>query len=152
MAASCKSSEASPTASSIKRESIDVVAKDGASFHGHRRIYPIQILGDKPCDNGFRKSIMLHDVKDLSPEQRRAVENLLGRPVAEDESVSIKGIRPSAIIPSRLSSEERKEALASLQRYFAKVDAQRMPVTEAEEEEIINQALRSTSPNYKPVH
>ena len=33
---------------------------------------------------------MLHHVKDLSPEQRRAVENLLGRPVAEDESVSIR--------------------------------------------------------------
>jgi len=93
---------------------------------------------------------MLHDVKDLSPEQRRAVENLLGRPVADDESVSIKGIRPSAIIPSRLSSEERKEALAKLQRYFAKVDAQRKPVSDTEEEEIINEALRSTRPNYRP--
>lgn len=38
---------------------------------------------------------MFHDVKDLSPEQKRAVESLLGRPVAEDESVSIK--RHSAI-------------------------------------------------------
>jgi hypothetical protein len=43
-----------------------------------------------------------------------------------------------------LSSEERKEALAKLQRYFAKVDAQGKPVSEAEEEEIINEALRST--------
>jgi hypothetical protein len=91
---------------------------------------------------------MLHEVKDLSPEQRRAVENLLGRPVAEDESVSIKGIRPSAIIPSPLSSEERKEALAKLQRCFAKVDAQRKPVSEVEEEEVINEALRSARPNY----
>jgi hypothetical protein len=95
---------------------------------------------------------MLHDVKDLSPEQRRAVENLLGRPVAEDESVSIKGIRPSAIIPPRLSSEERKEALGKLRGYFAKVDARRTPVSEAEEEEIINEALRSTRPNYRPIH
>ena len=95
---------------------------------------------------------MLHHVKDLSPEQRQAVENLLGRPVAEDESVSIKGIRPSAIIPSRLSQQERKEALEQLHRYFAKVDAQRKPVTEAEEEEIINEALRSTRPDYRPVH
>ena len=95
---------------------------------------------------------MLHEVKDLSPEQRRTVENLLGRPVAEDESVSIKGVRPSAIIPSRLSLEERKEALAKLRGYFAKVDAQRKPVSEAEEEEIINEALRSTRPNYRPTH
>jgi hypothetical protein len=95
---------------------------------------------------------MLHDVKDLSPEQRRAVETLLGRPVAEDESVSIKGIPPSAIISPRLSSDERAEALAKLRRYFAKVDAQRKPVSEAAEEEIINEALRSTRPNYRPVH
>jgi hypothetical protein len=95
---------------------------------------------------------MLHNVKDLSPDQRRAVENLLGRPVAEDESVSIKGIRPAAIVPPRLSSEERSEALANLRCYFAKVDAQRKPVSEAEEAEIINEALRSTRPNYRPLH
>src|SRR5665213_2114664 len=95
---------------------------------------------------------MLHDVKDLSPEQRRAVETLLGRTVAEDESVSIKGIRPSAIIPSRLSSEERREALGKLRGYFAKVDARRAPISESEEEEIIKKALRSTRLNYRPIH
>jgi hypothetical protein len=95
---------------------------------------------------------MLHDVKDLSPEQRRTDENLLGRPVAEDEPVSIKGIRPSAIIPARLSSEERAAALLKLRRYFAKVDARRKPVTAADEEETINEALRSTRPNYRPIH
>jgi len=95
---------------------------------------------------------MLHHVKDLSPEQRRAVENLLGRPVAEDESVSIRGIRPSAMIPNRMSPEERKEALEKLHRYFAKIDARRGPVSDAEEEEIINEALRSTRPNYRPIH
>jgi hypothetical protein len=95
---------------------------------------------------------MLHHVKDLSPEQRRAVENLLGRPVAEDESASIKGIRPSAIIPPRLSPDERKEAIEKLRQYFSKIDAQRKPVSEAEEEEIINEALRSTRPGYRPIH
>ena len=95
---------------------------------------------------------MLHQVKDLSPEERRAVENLLGRPVAEDESVSIKGIRPSAIIPAPLSPDERKEAIQKLHQYFAKVDVQRKPVSEAEEEEIINEALRSTRPSYRPIH
>ena len=95
---------------------------------------------------------MLHHVKDLSPEQRRAVESLLGRPVAEDESVSIKGIRPAAIIPPRLSAEERKEALERLRRYFARVDARRKPVSDAEEAKIINEALRSTRPGYRPIH
>jgi hypothetical protein len=62
---------------------------------------------------------MLHHVKDLSPEQRRAVENLLGRPVAEDESVSIKGIRPSAIIPPgcrRKSATKRWKNFAGISR------------------------------------
>jgi hypothetical protein len=95
---------------------------------------------------------MLHDVKDLSPEQRRTVENLLGRPVAEDESVSIKGIRPSAIVPPQLSTEGREEALANLRRYFAKVDSQGKPVSEREEEDIINEVLRSTRPSYRPIH
>ena len=95
---------------------------------------------------------MLHHVKDLSPDQRRAVENLLGRSVADDELVSIKSIRPAAILPPQLSPEERVEALDRLRRYFAKVDSQRRPVSEAEEEEIINEALRSTRPNYRPVH
>ncbi|SPF56889.1 hypothetical protein SBA4_960029 [Candidatus Sulfopaludibacter sp. SbA4] len=65
---------------------------------------------------------------------------------------SIKGIRPSHIIPSRLSPDERKEALEKLRCYFAKVDAKRKPVSEAEEEEIINEALRSTRPHYRPIH
>jgi len=95
---------------------------------------------------------MVHQVKDLSPEQRKAVENLLGRPVASDESVIIKSIRPSATIPSPLSPREREEALEKLRQYFAKVDAQRKPVSEAEEEEIINEALRSTRPNYRPIN
>ena len=95
---------------------------------------------------------MLHDVKDLSPDQRRAVESLLGRTVEEDESVSIKGVRTLAIVPPQLSAEQRKEALGKLRGYLASVDARRKPVTEAEEEEIINEALRATRPDYRPIH
>jgi hypothetical protein len=94
---------------------------------------------------------LLHHVKDLSPEERRAVENLLGRPVGEDESVSIKGIRPSAIIPAELSPDEREQALEKLRQYFARVDAHCNPLSEAEEDEIINEALRSARPNYRPL-
>ena len=48
---------------------------------------------------------MMHHVKDLSPEQRVAIESLLGRSVSEDEAVSIKALNPSAIVPSRLTGE-----------------------------------------------
>src|SRR5713226_8079535 len=54
-----------------------------------------------------RKAFMLHLVKNLSPEQKLTVERLLGHTLSEDESVSIKTIRPSEIIPSHLSGEQR---------------------------------------------
>ena len=94
---------------------------------------------------------MLHRVKNLSPEQKLTVEDLLGHALSEDESVSIKSIRPSEIIPSRLSEEQRKEALEKLRQYFARLDAKRAPVSDEEAEEIINEALRSTRPNYRPI-
>jgi len=93
---------------------------------------------------------MMHHVKDLSPEQRIAVESLLGRSVSEDDAVSIKALNPSAIVPSRLSKEEQKAALEKLDLYFARADAQRQPVSQEEEEAIIDEALRSTRPGYRP--
>jgi hypothetical protein len=95
---------------------------------------------------------MLHPVKDLSPEQRHAIESLLGHAVTEEEAISIKSIRVAAILAPRLSADERKEALKRLEYYFAKADARREPVSEDEEESIINEALRHTRPNYRPVH
>ncbi len=95
---------------------------------------------------------MLHPVKDLSPEQRRAIESLLGRKVSEEEAVSIKSIRASSILAPNLTAEERKKALERLDRYFDKVDARREPVTEAEEEGIINEALASARSDTRPVH
>jgi hypothetical protein len=94
---------------------------------------------------------MLHRVKDLSPEQKHAVEALLGRPVSNEEAVSVRAIVPATIIPSQLSHEERVEALRRLDSYFAKVDARRKPVSEEEEEAIFMKAMRSVRPNYRPV-
>ena len=50
-----------------------------------------------------------------------------------------------------LAPEQRFEALANLEAHFARVDATRAPVSEEEAEEIINEALRSTRPNYRPI-
>ncbi len=33
---------------------------------------------------------MIHKAKDLSPGQKMAIESLLGRPIAEDEAISIR--------------------------------------------------------------
>ena len=92
---------------------------------------------------------MLYQVKDLSPEQKRAVEILLGHTVSEDEAVSIKSLSPSTVIASKLLPEERIEALRALDELFAK--GPRPDVSPEEEEAIVNEALRSTRPNYRPI-
>ncbi len=94
---------------------------------------------------------MLHRVKDLSPEQKLAVEALLGRSVSNDEAVSVRTIVPAAIIPSQLSQEERTEALRRLDSYFAKIDARRKPVSDDEEEAIFTEAMKSVRPTYRPI-
>ena len=35
---------------------------------------------------------MIHSVKDLSPDQRLAIESLLGRPVTEQEQISVRTV------------------------------------------------------------
>ena len=94
---------------------------------------------------------MLHRVKDLSPEQKLAVEALIGRSVSEQESVSITALPPSQIQPSQLSGEERQAALEKLNRYFARLDAKRRPMTEEEEQALVTEALRSARPDYRPI-
>ena len=47
-------------------------------------------------------------------------------------------------------SEKRAEILDGLREYFARIDRQRQPVSDEEADEIINEALRSTRPNYRP--
>ena len=94
---------------------------------------------------------MLYHVKDLSPEQKLAIESLLRHPVSEEEAVSVKSLSPSAIIPSRLTPEERVQALEELNASFAAAKDELPKVSDAEEESIINEALRTTRPNYSPI-
>jgi hypothetical protein len=39
---------------------------------------------------------MIHKAKNLSPDQKMAIESLLGRPVAEDEVVSVRALAPAS--------------------------------------------------------
>lgn len=88
---------------------------------------------------------MIRDVKDLSPDQKTVVEALLGRPVNEHEVVSVQAFQPPA-----LSDHRRAEIVEGLRRYFAEIDVQRQPVSAEEADEIINEAMRSSRPGYRP--
>ena len=48
---------------------------------------------------------MIRNAKDLSPDQRAAIESLLGRRVLEEEAISIRAIEPPVL------SDERKHEL-----------------------------------------
>jgi hypothetical protein len=53
---------------------------------------------------------MIHSVKDLSPEQRLAVENLLGHQVSENERIGIRALStPSAPEWLRAIRQEARE-------------------------------------------
>ncbi len=49
---------------------------------------------------------MIRHAKDLSPDQKAAIESLLGRRVLEDEAISIRAIEPPAL------SEEQNHEVA----------------------------------------
>jgi hypothetical protein len=44
---------------------------------------------------------MIHKAKDLSPDQRIVIENLLGRSISPDEAISIRTL-PSGAVPEWL--------------------------------------------------
>ena len=47
---------------------------------------------------------MIHSAKDLSPDQRQAIESLLGRPILDGEQVSVQTVPAS---PEWLSDIQR---------------------------------------------
>ena len=87
---------------------------------------------------------MIHNAKDLSPDQKKAIESLLGRRVLEDEAISVRAIEPPA-----LSDQRRHELAEELRKYFAEVDARRKPGSAEEAEEILTEAIKTTRPGYR---
>ena len=90
---------------------------------------------------------MIRPAKDLSPDQRLVVENLIGETLSETDNISVRRLRPS----TQLSGQRRQDILSALESYFAKIDVQRQIVSQEEADAAINEALRSTRPNYRPV-
>ena len=81
---------------------------------------------------------MIHSVKDLSPDQRNAIESLLGHPVAEDERISVLAV-PAPPAP---------EWLKAIQRDAAKkgVDSMTPDEIDAEIDAVRRVKLRATAP------
>ena len=88
---------------------------------------------------------MICNANELSPDQKAALETLLGRRVQDSEAVSVRTFEPAVV------SHERKLEIANeLRKYFAEVDASRRPVAHEEAEDIITEAMSSVRPGYRP--
>jgi hypothetical protein len=82
---------------------------------------------------------MVHQVKNLSPDQRVVLEALLGRTLREDESLTI---RPSIVLKEAPTGEARVQAA---KRYIDDLDrmGQRVKnVPEGEIEAAIDEAIK----------
>lgn len=67
---------------------------------------------------------MIHKAKDLSPDQKLAIESLLGRTVDEDEAISIRALA-SASAPEWLQQSWETARRAGLDRLSAaEIDAE----------------------------
>ena len=88
---------------------------------------------------------MICNATDLSPDQKAALETLRGRRVQDSEAVSVRTFEPAA-----LSHQRKLEIANELRKYFAEVDASRQPISDAEAEDIVNEAMTSVRPGYRP--
>jgi hypothetical protein len=67
---------------------------------------------------------MIHKAKDLSPDQKMAIESLLGRSIAEDKAISIRTLA-SASAPQWLRQSWETAKHAGLERLSAEeIDAE----------------------------
>jgi hypothetical protein len=87
---------------------------------------------------------MVHQVRDLSPEQKAAAELLLGRQLEDGESISMHAFESSEAPETR-----RSEVREQLQKLFAEVDLSLARASGKEAEDVFTEAMRSSRPEYR---
>ena len=88
---------------------------------------------------------MIHKAKDLSSDQKIAIESLLGRQLLDEEAISVRLIEPPA-----LSDQQKRELAEQLRKYFAEIDVRRHPASKEEAEDVLTEAIRSSRPGFRP--
>jgi hypothetical protein len=88
----------------------------------------------------------LHSARRLSPLVRSALEQLLGRALGDDEAISVRAYQPH----EAPSLEQQRAIAGDLRQYFAMIDLKSKDISESEQEEILDEAIRSVRPGYRP--
>ena len=88
----------------------------------------------------------LHSARTLPPPVRKALEQFLGRALDDAEAISVRAYQPHEA-PSPV---QQQTMARELRRYFAQIDAKCIDVPESEQDEIVDEAIRSVRPGYRP--
>jgi hypothetical protein len=89
----------------------------------------------------------LHNARTLPQPIRIALEQLLGRTLSDNEAISVRAYQPH-----ETPSPAQRGAIADeLRQHFAKIDEKTKDIPESEQEEILDEAIRSVRPGYRPV-
>jgi hypothetical protein len=86
---------------------------------------------------------MVHRVKDLSADQRLAIESLVGRPLRDDESLTI---RPSHILKEAPTGKERDRLFRQYQAHLDELARRVTNVSDDEIEAAVDEAIRYMPP------
>ena len=87
----------------------------------------------------------LHSARRLSPLVRGALEQLLGRALGDDEAISVRAYQPH----EAPSLEQQRAIAGELRQYFARIDPKSKNISESEQDEILDEAIRSVRPGYR---
>lgn len=82
---------------------------------------------------------MIHNVKDLSPDQRLAIEGLLGRALHDEESLTI---RPARVLKHAPSGAEPTRLFRTYLDHLDRLAGRVQDVSEAEIDAAIDDALQ----------
>jgi hypothetical protein len=82
---------------------------------------------------------MIHQVKDLSADQRLAIESLVGRPLRDDESLTI---RTSHILKEAPTGKDRERLFRQYQDHLDELSTRVAHVSEDDIEAAIDEAVR----------
>jgi hypothetical protein len=87
---------------------------------------------------------MIVQSEELSPNQKAAIEELIGRPLLDRETISVSTLPPSALA-------NRQAAAEKLQKFLEETVRPRPGVSEEELEAAILEAIRSERPRFRPM-
>jgi hypothetical protein len=88
----------------------------------------------------------LYGAKALPPPVRSVLEELLGRALDDSETISVRAYQPH----EAPLLDQQQASVRDLRQHFAQIDAKSKDIPESEQDEIIDEAIRSVRPGYRP--